>query len=96
MHFALDGGVFRRQAEGIPTHRMKNIKTAHALVARHHIADGIVAHVAHVNAPGGIGKHFEDVILGLGRVFGDVERLLLGPELLPLLFDRIWLGNAHP
>ena len=89
MNSALDSGVLRRQTEGVPTHRMEHVEAAHAFVARHHIADGIIAHMAHVNAPGGIGKHLEHVILGLGGVFGDVERLLLGPDVVAIFLRSI-------
>ncbi len=91
MDAALDGGVLRRQSEGVPAHRMKHVEAAHALVARHHVTDGIVAHVTHVNAAGRIRKHLEHVMLRLGRVFAGTERVLLGPRALPFFLDLFGL-----
>ena len=50
-------GVFSRQAEGIPSHRMQNIKAARTTITRNHITHGIIAHMPHVYATGRIGKH---------------------------------------
>ena len=44
----LHRGVFRRHAEGVPTHGLQDVLAEHALVAGNHVADGVVAHVAHV------------------------------------------------
>ncbi len=68
MHLALHGGVLGRHAEGVPAHRMQHGEALGAFVARHHVAHGVVAHVAHVDAPRRIGEHLEDVIRGLGRL----------------------------
>ncbi len=84
MHLALDRGVLRRHAEGVPAHGMQHGEAARALVARDHVAHGVVAHVAHVDAPGGIGEHLEDVVFvaravvggrrGAGRGHGVIRR----------------------
>ena len=34
-----DGRIFRRQAKGIPAHRVQHIITLHMLKASHHVAD---------------------------------------------------------
>ena len=47
-HAVGDGGVLGRQAEGVPAHRLQHVVALHAHVARQHVADGVVAHVAHV------------------------------------------------
>ncbi|MNE01259.1 hypothetical protein D3C80_936920 [compost metagenome] len=47
-YVVLHRGVFRRHAEGVPTHWLQNIFALHALVAGDHVADGVVAHVPHV------------------------------------------------
>jgi hypothetical protein len=66
---------------------MKHVEAAHAFVARHHIADGIIAHVAHVDASRGIWKHLEHVVLGLGSISAGAKRLLVGPNALPFFLD---------
>ena len=47
-HAVLHGGVFGRQAERVPAHRLQNVVPAHAHEPRKHVADRVVAHVAHV------------------------------------------------
>ena len=58
----LDSGIFRRQTESVPPHRMKHVVAAHPHVARQRIADGVVAHVSHMQIAGGVGKHLQHVI----------------------------------
>ena len=41
-------GVFGRHAEGVPTHRLQDVFTEHALVSGDHVTDGVVTHVPHV------------------------------------------------
>ena len=69
------------KAEGIPPHRMKHVVSAHALVACNHIADGIIAHMAHVNTARRIGKHLKHVVLRLVRVLGRLERICSPPRI---------------
>ena len=45
------GRVLRGQPEGVPAHGMEHVEAPHTFVAGHHVADGVVAHVAHVDAP---------------------------------------------
>ncbi|SIM62414.1 Uncharacterised protein [Mycobacteroides abscessus subsp. abscessus] len=79
----LDGGVLRGQAEGVPADRVH-----HVVAALHPVAGDDVAHreglgVAHVQVPGGVGEHVQDVAAGLGAVVeGDEDPLGL-PVLLP-------------
>ena len=47
-HSPLDGSVLGWQAKGIPAHRLQDIASEHPLVAAHDVADGVVAHVSHV------------------------------------------------
>ena len=84
MDAGLDGGVFGGQAERVPAHGVQHVKAPHPLVAGHHVADGVVAHVAHVDAPGGVGEHLQHVIFGPGRVLGGIEQMGVLPALLPL------------
>src|ERR1700738_4057851 len=69
VRFVLDGGIFGGQAESVPAHGMEHVEAAHALYARHDVANRVVAHVAHVQRAGGIRQHLEHVILGLGGIY---------------------------
>ena len=62
MDLALHGGVLGRHAEGVPAHRMQHVEAHGALVARHHVAHRVVAHVPHVDAPRRIGEHLQHVV----------------------------------
>ncbi len=53
--------IFGGEAKRIPAHRLQHVLAAHALVARDHIPQGVVAHMPHVQAAGGIGKHRQAV-----------------------------------
>ena len=86
----LDRGIFRRQSERIPSHGMKHVVAIHPHVARQRIANRIVAHVPHVQRARGIGQHFENVILLLGRVgLGGVKRSILLPALEPFSLNAL-------
>ena len=65
-----NGGVFGRQAEGVPADRLEDVETVGALEAGDHIADGVIPDVAHVEVAGGIGEHDEVIklhfFLGVG------------------------------
>ena len=61
-------GVLGRQAERVPAHRMQHVEALRALVARDHVAERVVAHVAHVDAARRIGEHLEHVVFGPGRI----------------------------
>ena len=87
MRPALDRRVLRRHAEGVPADRVQDVEAAHASLARDHVADRVVADVAHVDAAGRIRKHLEAVELRTGRVGADLVGTLLGPARLPALLD---------
>ena len=84
MHAPLDGGVLGRQAESVPAHGVQHVEALGALVARDHVAQGIVAHVAHVDAPRRIGEHLHHVILRARRVGLGDEGAAVFPAALPL------------
>ena len=65
MPVLLHGRVFGRQAERIPTHRMEHVIAAHPHIASEGVANGVVAHVTHVQHAAGIGQHLKHVVLGL-------------------------------
>src|SRR5680860_1382576 len=50
MNAALYGRVFRRQAEGVPAHRMQHVVALRAHIAGHDVAHGVVPHMAHMDA----------------------------------------------
>ncbi len=64
MHTLGHGRVFRRQAEGVPAHGVQYVETPGPFIAGNDVADGVVADMAHVNAPRGIGVHFKNIVLG--------------------------------
>src|SRR5262249_31709903 len=63
---------------------------------RHHVADDVVAHVAHVRVPGRIGEHLQRVELAARRIDVDLERLRGGPLLLPLRIQLLRFVVGHP
>ena len=90
-HPVLDRRVLGRQPEGVPAHRLEHVLAEHPLVARDHVADRVVADVAHVQAPARVGEHREAVELLAGRVLGDAEGLRLLPVVLRRRLDRLGL-----
>ncbi len=98
MDHALAGGVLRRQAERVPTHRVQHREAARPLVTRERVAQGIVAHVPHMDFPGWVREHLEHVVFRLivGRHVGHVKAAARGPCCLPAWFRRpeiiAWAG----
>ena len=84
MDLGLHGGVLRRQAEGVPAHGMEHVEAAGALVAGDHVALGVVADVADMDAPRRIGEHLQHVVFGPRLIHAGAESLALLPGLLPL------------
>ncbi len=85
----LDGRILRWQAEGVPAHGMEHVIALHPHVTGERVADGVIAHVAHVQLAGGIGQHLQHVIFGFSarcRLCG-VEVRLCRPALLPAGFN---------
>ena len=89
MRLVLNCSVFRRQAEGIPTHRMHHIKSAHSLYTSDDIANRVVPHMAHVQRAAGIGQHFQNVVFGFRGVLVTFKYAGLFPPLLPFGFDLL-------
>ncbi|MCY1164210.1 hypothetical protein D9M73_40830 [compost metagenome] len=65
-HAVFHGCVFGRQAKGIPAHGHQHVVALHAQIAREHVVDGVVAHMAHVQLAAGVRQHGAGVILALG------------------------------
>ena len=83
----LHRGVLCRHAEGIPAHRMENVEPPGALVACDHVPHRVVADMAHMDAPGGVGEHLEDVVFR-ARIGGlGLEQAPFGPDGLPMRLD---------
>ena len=80
VHLAVDGGVLRRHAEGVPAHRVQHGVAHGAFEARHHVAHGVVAHVAHVDAPRRVGEHLEHVVFRARVVVFGGENAALVPD----------------
>ena len=97
VHALFHRGVFGRHPEGVPAHRVQHLEPAHLLVARQHVAHRIVADVAHVDAPRGIGEHLEDVAFRLGAVRIGGEGARRFPCALPASVGngRIETGISH-
>ena len=78
-HAVLHGGILGWQAKGIPTHRLQHVLAAHALVTGDHVANGIIAHMSHVQAAAGIGEHGQTVEFFPRRIFTDLETAVFLP-----------------
>ena len=83
----LDRGVLGGQAEGVPAHRLEHVVALHAMEARQHIADGVVAHMPHVQLARRVGEHRQAVVFRLRGVGDDLEGLLAVPVLLGCGFN---------
>ena len=79
----LDGGVFRGQAKSVEADGMQHVETAHAGLARHSVADGVIACMPHVQVARRIREHLENVLLGLGRIGVHGKEIALLPCLHP-------------
>ena len=97
MRGALHRGGFRRQAEGVPAHRMQHVETAGALVARYHVAHRVIADVAHMDAAGGVRKHLQRVVFRTRVRLRRLEGVAVAPDLLPcrLGFAEIVTFGPH-
>ena len=81
------GGVFGRQTKRIPTHGHQDVVALHAQMAREHVVDGVVAHMAHVQLAAGVRQHRAGVVLGAAVVFGDAVNVCIAPSGLDGLFN---------
>ena len=95
MAMVLDGSIFCRQAEGVPTHGMQNVEALHAIVASNNVANRIVAGVAHVNVTRGIREHFQDVLLGTPVFFMHLVDAAFFPSRLPTRLDLEGIVFLH-
>ena len=91
----LDGSIFCRKAEGVPTHGVQNVEALHAIVASNNVANRIVAGVAHVNVTRGIREHFQDVLLGTPVFFMHLVDAAFFPSRLPTRLDLEGIVFLH-
>ncbi len=85
---ALDGGVLGRHAERVPAHRLQHTPALHHLIARQHVADGVVAHMPHVQRPRRVREHRQAVELLARPVVRGGKGVVLLPPGLGLSLDR--------
>ena len=97
MFAGADGGVFRRQAEGVETQWRQDGKALHGAVTHEQVPEGVVPDVALVGGPARVGVHAQDV-LRRARVVGvDLVDVAVSPALLPLQLDFLdVIGPRHP
>ena len=88
-------GVFRRQTESIPPHRVQHVEALCPAEARDHIAHGVIAGVPHMNAPRRIGEHFEHIAFGPGRILRRAEGAPPVPFGLPVFFRFLGVVPRH-
>src|SRR6266850_715090 len=87
VHSALDCGLLSRLTKTVPADRMQHVEALQTLEPGERIADGIVAHMAHVQKTRWIRQHLKAIKLFAGAIL--VARLKgagFFPALLPLLF----------
>ncbi|OQB56444.1 MAG: hypothetical protein BWX98_01829 [Candidatus Aminicenantes bacterium ADurb.Bin147] len=89
MDAGLNGGVLGRHAQGVPADGMENIIPPHHLKPGDHVADGIVADVAHVDPARRIGIHLEGVKLRAAGIGGRGESAGGVPLHLPAGLDGL-------
>jgi hypothetical protein len=91
----LHRGVLGRQPEGVPPHRHQDVPALHPQVPVHHVVDGVVAHVPHVQLPGRVGQHRDAVeLLPVGALDRAIDVACL-PRGLGGGFDRGGLVRLH-
>ncbi len=83
MDVALHRRILGRHAERVPAHRVEHFMALHPPVAGDDVAHGVIADVAHVDAPRRIGEHLQDVGLGLGAAAVGAEAGRFLPARLP-------------
>ncbi len=88
-------GVFSGHPEGVKPHRVQHVMARRHLVARHHVAHRVVAHVADMDAARGVWKHFEHVVFGLRGIAPGLEGAGLVPGFLPFRLDHARIVARH-
>ena len=81
-HTVADGGVLGRQAERDPAHGLQHVTALHAHEAGQYVADGIIAHMPHVQPPRWVGQHGQAIEFLPSRVLAHLEGAMPFPVLL--------------
>ena len=95
MRAGLDRRVLGRQAERVPSERMKHVVAAQPHHAGADVADDVVADVSHVRVPRRVGEHLQAVELRSRPVDVDLERPFGVPLVLPFLVQVLRLVLGH-
>src|SRR5216683_4847510 len=86
-HLVRHGRIFGGQPEGVPTHGLQHVSSVHAHESREYVADGVIAHMPHVQEAAWIGEHGQAIILFAGTVFFGFETALSIPITLGVRLD---------
>ena len=86
----LDRGVLGRQPEGIPTHRLQHVVSGHAPEPADHIADRVIAHVAHMQRARRVRQHRQAEVFRLVGTLINLERARVAPVGLGSGFGGSW------
>ena len=95
MRSALDGGVLRGHPERVPPERVQDVVAAHALHARDHVADHVVADVADVRVARRVREHLQTIELRPIGILRHLEGARLPPARLPFLLDCLGFVVRH-
>jgi len=97
MDVVLDGEVLRRQAEGVPAHRVKDVVALQTALAGDDVHRRVGTRMADMQARAGrIGEFDQAEELGLALVALRLKAMRLLPVFLPLEFDLFGIVNlAH-
>ena len=79
--------ILGRQAECVPPHGHQRILAVHTQIPVHHVVDGVIAHVPHVQLAGWIRQHGDAKKLGSRRGLAGEKRLARRPVCLRGGFD---------
>jgi hypothetical protein len=61
MRAVVDGGVFGRQSEGVPPHRVEHIIPIGDAIAGDDVPHRVVSQMADMDVPGRVGEHLQDI-----------------------------------
>ena len=86
MDAVLYGSVLSGKSKGIESHGMKDVIAVHLLESGHHVSDGIVPDVTHVEFSRRIREHLEAIEFFAFGIVGGLKDFFFFPDLLPFLF----------
>ena len=83
MDLLLHRRIFGGHAERVPAHRVEHVMPLHPPEAGQHVAHRIIADMADVDAPRGIGEHLQHIAFRRALAHAGLEGLLVVPHGLP-------------